>query len=138
MKSIKLFLLAGLLFVTQFAMAVTPAQQSEIDAAVVAASAQPSNQALVDAAIALAASYGANVTDIVTALYNAGIPQPSITNAVAASSYGPPGVQAANAQLQLLAGGPTGTGGAQLGGGLQGGGQQLGFTPATCSGVSKC
>lgn len=144
MKSIKLLLAAVFLCVTQFAMAITPLQQGEIDALILqAGNAQTVSQqnALANQAVALAAQYGADPVSVATSLYNAGLSPTTINSAFAASTYSAPAQQGASNQVASLSitnphSGPTGAGTTTTT--TTGGGTTLSFTPTTCSGVSKC
>jgi len=86
MKSFKLLLAALLLCVSQLALAVaTPAQQVALDNALAAVALDVNNQALVDAAVQAAANADIAADDIVTRLFNLGVPEQSIRDAIAAS-----------------------------------------------------
>jgi len=161
MKSLKLFLAALLFCVSQFAFAAaTPAQQAALDNAIAAVQANPTSQALVDAAIQAAADAGVSAADIVTQLYNLGVPPQVITAAMEHNinlgtqgggsqascapncsadhtgnvSYVAATMNTVNTTLALLSGGATGAGGGA--GGLGGTGGTGGLTGGPNGAVS--
>jgi hypothetical protein len=148
MKTIKLLLAVLLLCVSQFALAAaTPAEQLALDNALAAVRLNPANQALVDAAVQAAANADVAAEEIVTQLYQLGVPPTIITvamnnninlgSAVGGSqsscapncgtdstanvSYVVTAGNKVNTTLALLtAGGPPGAGGAPGAGGVPG------------------
>ena len=151
MKSLKLLLAAMLLCVTQFAFAVaTPAQLTALDNALAAIALDTGNAALADAAIQAAANADITADDIVTRLFNLGVPSQVIRDAMHKNirlgvlananglqpscapncgpdhlvdvSYTDNATLLTDTTLALLgAGGPTGAGGAPAAGGGGGG-----------------
>jgi len=150
MKSYKVLLGALLLCVSQLSFAVaTPAQLASLDNALAAVALDVNNQASADAAVQAAANADIAEADIVTRLFNLGVPEQVIRNAMSKNlsvSVLGGGVQAAcsprcgsdhlldvsytneatkitDTTLALLgAGGATGAGGVTGAGGTAGGG----------------
>jgi len=151
MKSIKILLGGALLCIAQFAFAVaTPVQLAALDGALAAVALDVNNQTLANAAVQAAANADIAENDIVTRLYNLGIPAQVIRDAISNNfklgvqgngaqpscsprcgadhivdvSYTNAAMQIVDATLALLgAGGATGAGGGPLGfsgGGLPG------------------
>ncbi|MCX7192187.1 MAG: hypothetical protein NTY60_00920 [Proteobacteria bacterium] len=144
MKKINL-LLAGLVLCTsQAVFAATQAEQAALDSAIASVSMNLNSQAFVNAAIQAAANADVSESDIVTQLYNLGVPANLISAAMSANvnlganggqpacspsctpghtgnvSYASSGLNTTNTTLALLGStGPTGAGGNQ--GGNQGG-----------------
>lgn len=86
MKSLKLLLLTGLLCISQFAFAVaTPAQLAALDSALAAVALDVNNQVLLDAAAQAAANADIAEADIVTRLFNLGVPAAGISAAMSSN-----------------------------------------------------
>ena len=140
MKKINL-LLAGLVLCTsQAVFAATPAEQAALDSAMASVSMNLNSQAFVNAAIQAAANADVSEGEIVTQLYNLGVPANLISAAMSANvnlganggqptcspsctpghtgnvSYASAGLNTTNTTLALLGStGPTGAGGNQGG-----------------------
>lgn len=83
MKSLKLLISIALLCFSQFALAVaTPTQLQVLDNALAAVAANPADQALVNAAVQAAANADIAENDIVTRLFNLGVTDPVIREAM--------------------------------------------------------
>ena len=83
MKSYKVLLGALLLCVSQLSFAVaTPAQLASLDNALAAVALDVNNQALSDAAVQAAANTDIAEADIITRLFNLGVPEQVIRNAM--------------------------------------------------------
>lgn len=83
MKNCKVLLGALLLCISQFSFAVaTPAQLTTLDNALAAVALDVNNQAMADAAVQAAANADIAEADIVTRLFNLGVPEQVIRNAI--------------------------------------------------------
>lgn len=83
MKSYKVLLGALLLCISQFSFAVaTPAQLTTLDNALAAVALDVNNQAMVDASVQAAANADIAEADIITRLFNLGVPEQVIRNAI--------------------------------------------------------
>ncbi len=139
MKSLKLLLGVLLLCVSQFALAVaTPAQLTALDNALAAVAVDVNNQSLANSVVQAAANADIGEADIVTRLFNLGVPAQVIRDAIARNiavgvtgggvqpscsprcgaghlvdvSYASEAANITDTTLALLgAGGPTGAGG---------------------------